>query len=120
MSNIPFNTISSVLASTGLSQQVGSTRARETQEATRAQRIQQLKTAQHSETIEDFDDTAVEATKDQPQHKNPQQRDDHPPEQSDEKENLLLEQIDISTLKNIPQKSPATPSKNISRLDISA
>src|SRR5690349_3980492 len=107
-----------MLGTTGVSRQLGAAQARETQDTVHAQRIQSRKNIQHAEEVENLDEGAVDAVRDDQQKHHNEDEDDHPPrrEPSDDP----AEHVDIAELKDAPRLSkpakPATPR----RLDISA
>jgi|GEM_PF-5932074 len=85
MSNIPFNTVASVLATAPASRQAAAGNVRRSHEALRAQRVQAQTSVRHMEEVEDLDEKAVDSVGDEQEKRNQgegfQRRKEEPEEQ---------------------------------------
>lgn len=116
MSNIPFNTVASVLGTSSVQRQVANAIDRAKHDSARAQRVQFQKSLQHTEQVEDPGDEGLKGILDQQQKSSHQQR--------EEQERQTSAKVEIAGVEGEEPEGPAAPAAEKPagppRLDISA
>jgi hypothetical protein len=122
VSNIPFNTIASVLATSGVQRQNAAVQAKRTQDDQRVQQVFKVQTDRRAEEVADVGDTVIDSIGDEPDKHNQQRKSaKHKPEDED----APREVTDITQLSAEAANAPATnvpkaPPAPRPTLDISA
>lgn len=122
MSNIPFNTIASVLNTGGVQRQAAAGQAKRTQDEQQSKEVFKIETQRHVEEVEDLDETAVDAVGEE-QEKHGSQ--DKKKQKKGEGEPEPREVVDIAQLSAEAAKAPGiakakAPPAVRTGLDISA
>ena len=103
VSNIPFNTIASVLNVGNVQRQGAATQAKRTQDEKQVQQAFKAETERHAEEVEDPGDTAVDKIGEEPDHHNEQKK----KKRRKHEEESVLEVTDVAQFSAEAAKAPA-------------
>lgn len=122
VSNIPFNTIASILTTGSVQRQTAATAAKRTQDDKQVQQVFKVQTDRRAEEVEDPGNNEVDALHDEPDKHNQQQK---RKQQQHEDAAPQREVVDIAQLSAEAAKAPGTPRPKVppvvrSTLDLSA
>lgn len=89
VSNIPFNTIASVLNTAGVQRQQAATAAKRTQDEQRTGQVFKAETERHAQQVEDPGDTNIDRIGDEPDKHNDQQKKKHAKHEQEQEREVI-------------------------------